>query len=79
MYTVAKLSHEKIYDMCIICVQYNKNKDLKEAMEMVAAAGREKAIDLEHLMDVELTVNILDFLQNNKDKGISVPIIEENE
>ena len=39
--------------MCIICIEFNKNKDLDDAWRMLEAAGREpSSISKEHLEKV---------------------------
>lgn len=39
--------------MCIICIEFNKNKDLEDAWRMLEAAGREpSSITKEHLAKV---------------------------
>ena len=43
--------------MCIICVEWQRSKDLTDAQRMLAAARREPtAIDREHLDEVERTL-----------------------
>lgn len=40
--------------MCIICLEWQRSKDLADAQRMLAAARREpSAIDREHLDEVE--------------------------
>lgn len=43
--------------MCIICLEFQRTKDLADARRMLAFARREpQAIDREHLEDVEKTL-----------------------
>lgn len=40
--------------MCIICVQFQKNKDWQETLEMIIKAGTEpNSIDKDHLIKIE--------------------------
>lgn len=44
--------------MCIICLEFQRNKDLADARQMLAAARREPtSIDPEHLEEVEKTLD----------------------
>lgn len=44
--------------MCIICLDFVKNQDIKTAKEMIAAAKREPgAVDPGHLSDIEKHVS----------------------
>lgn len=44
--------------MCIICLEYQRTKDLTDARRMIAAARREpSSVDPDHLNEVERRLN----------------------
>lgn len=48
--------------MCIICIEFNRNKDLDDAWRMLEAAGREpSSISKEHLEKVR---KVIEKIQN---------------
>ncbi len=56
--------------MCIICVQFNKNRDIRDAEVMIEAARREADIvPEEHLAKIELALREMD---ENHTKEIKV-------
>lgn len=44
--------------MCIICVQFQKDRDFSDARRMIMSARREpNSIDVEHLKQIEIEIN----------------------
>lgn len=55
--------------MCIICLEYQKTKDLVDARRMLEAAKREaKVIDIDerHLREIETVLDYKEKLNNEK-------------
>lgn len=54
--------------MCIICLQFQKDKDLVDARRMLEAARREAQltdISEEHLREIELVLNYKEKVEKN--------------
>jgi hypothetical protein len=53
--------------MCIICVEFQKNRDLADARRMLASARREpKSIDAAHLDQVQRDLDLAEAEQKRK-------------
>ncbi len=54
--------------MCIICVEFQRNRDLANARQMLASARREpKSIDASHLDEVQRDLDLAEAAQKRKD------------
>lgn len=64
--------------MCIICVQFNKDRDFADAWRMIKSARREKVLDEKHLRSVEYKIwrdgvdagHISDFAQIDEEERL---------
>jgi len=54
--------------MCIICIEFQKHRDLADARRMLESARREpKSIDPDHLAEVQRDIDLAEAEQKRKD------------
>lgn len=64
--------------MCLICVEFKKNKDIDDALNMIENAKQEPSdIDETHLELIEFQIRSVKTIKDAIDNGVKTPFVEE--